>query len=99
MFSEKLVKALKTGEYPCTECGWPMIFEDEEWRSILVCTNPECCFSCEIDKYGKEEEEDEMDYPTEEEARILLGEEVNEEDENENQYGETYEEVYNELDD
>ena len=96
MFSEKLIRGLKTGEYPCTKCGWPMIFEDEEWRDVLVCTNPECSFSCGIDEYGKEEGEEEIDYPTEEEARRLLGEETDKEEED--QYGESYEEVYNELD-
>ena len=96
MFSEKLVEALKTGRYMCPECkDWLMVFEDEVWRDVLVCTNPECSYSCYIDEYGKEEGEDELDYPTEEEARRLLGEVTEEE----NQYDEIYEEVYNELDD
>lgn len=98
MFNENLVKGLKTGKYPCPNCGKPMVFEDEKWRDVLVCTNPECGFSCDLDNYGKTEEEIEMEYPTEEEARELLGEEDREEDD-EHQDGETYEEVYNELDD
>lgn len=96
MFSEKLKEAFRTGKYTCDECGWPMIFEDE-WESVLICTNPDCGYSCEIDDYGTCEEERALDYPTEEEARILLGEEIDEEEIDE--IGETYEEVYDELDD
>lgn len=97
MFNEKLVEGLKTGNYPCPNCGRPMIFEDEKWRDVLICTNPKCGYSCDLDNYGKTEEEIEMDYPTEEEARELLGEEYG--SGNKDEYGETYEEVYNELDD
>ncbi len=95
MFSEKLVEAMKTGRYMCTECKtWPMVFEDEQ-ESVLVCTNPECGYSCELDDYGKDEEERTLDYPTEDEVRRLLGEEI---DEEEDRPSEIYEEVYDELD-
>ena len=95
MFSEKLIEGLKTGYYPCPVCGKPMIFEDEKWRDVLVCTNHECGFSCELDDYGKSEEEIGMDYPTEDEVRELLGEGNSE---NDSRCSEIYEEVYNELD-
>lgn len=97
MFSEKLVKGLKTGIYPCQNegCDGLMVFEDEKWRDTLVC--PKCGYSCDLDDYGKTEEEIEMDYPTEEEARGLLGGGYDCGDGDE--CGETYEEVYNELDD
>ena len=45
---------------------------------------------------AKKKGEEEIDYPTEEEVRRLLGEGTDEEEED--QYGESYEEVYNELD-
>lgn len=97
MFSEKLVSGLKTGIYPCQngDCDGLMVFEDEKWRDVLIC--PKCGYSCDLDDYGKTEEERELDYPTEEEARELLGEEYDCEDKDE--CSETYEEVYNELDD
>lgn len=97
MFNEKLLEGLKTGIYPCQNkgCDGLMVFEDEKWRDTLVC--PKCGYSCDLDDYGKTEEEIEMDYPTEEEVRKLLGEEYDRMDRDE--CNETYEEVYNELDD
>lgn len=56
--NDKLREALKTGNYPCMECGKPMVFEDEKWRDSLVCEN--CGYSCKLDDYGIDVDEVEM---------------------------------------
>lgn len=56
--NEKLREALKTGKYPCMECGKLMVFEDEEWRDSLVCES--CGYSCKLDDYGLDVDEVEI---------------------------------------
>lgn len=93
-FNDALVEALFTGNYVCRECGAPMEFEDE-WKDILVC--PSCGYSVELDRYGfdSDEEYDAL-YPTKEE---VCGYEDEYDDEDDGYNGETYDEVYGELDD
>ena len=91
-FNDKLTDALFSGRYVCNECGSTMEFEDE-WKDVLVC--PECGHSVDLDYYGSENEEDyDALYPTYEE---VAGYEEEDDDE-ENEYGETYDEVCGELD-
>ena len=88
IFNEKHKEAMLKKEYICNECGKMMEFEDE-WEEVLIC--PHCGQSVDVDRYGCEDDEEyERFYPTREE---LLGID-NEED---NPYGETYEEVCGEL--
>jgi DNA-directed RNA polymerase subunit M/transcription elongation factor TFIIS len=87
-FSEALVHALFSGRYICHECGAMMEFENES-RDILVCSH--CGHSVELDYYGSEDK-DSYDslYPTKEEV-------VGYDDEDD--CGETYDEVCGELSD
>lgn len=94
MFNEQLVKGLETGNYPCPRCKKPMVFEDEKWRDVLVCTDPTCGYSCNLDDYGKTDDEIENSYPTREEVLDCPDEDAEADD----WCGETYEEVYDELD-
>lgn len=77
ILNEKLVEALFSGEYICSECGALMFFEDEEWRDTLIC--PKCGHSVDLEHYGFENDEAyEAVYPTKEE---LLGyDDVDDED-------------------
>lgn len=93
-FNDLLKKAMETGEYICDECGGPMEFENE-WRDTLVC--PKCGNSMDIDHYGLTDEEYEDLYPTEEEVLGIAGED--DEIDEDNPYGETYDEVCGELSD
>ena len=92
MISKKQAEALRTGEYWCDECGSPMVFENEEERDVLICTNSKCRYETDADHYGLTDEEYDALYPTKEE---VLG--YSEEEENDP--GETYDEVHGELDD
>lgn len=85
--SKKHVQALLTREYTCPRCGNLMEFEDG-MEETLVCLT--CGYNVDSDLYGFDNGETYEDlYPTKEE---LLG---YDEDEN----GEIYEEVLNELED
>lgn len=95
-FNDKQKEALLSGNYYCSQCGNLMEFEDE-WEDTLVCPNPECGHSVDSDRYGCEDDDEyERLYPTLEEVLGIADEEDNEEDHPE---GETYDEVYGELED
>lgn len=65
-FNEKLAEALFSGNYVCSKCGSPMVFEDE-WKETLVCEN--CGHDVDLDLYGSEDEEDYSAlYPIQEEV-------------------------------
>lgn len=90
-FNKKQIKAMLSREYFCNECGNLMEFEDEG-EDVLLC--PHCGHSVELDEYGRENEEEyENLYPTREE---VLG--IDNDEDEENPYGETYDEVCGELD-
>lgn len=91
-FSDKHIIAMRTGIYPCDKCDGTMVFEDES-EETLICTK--CGYEVYIDDYGFTEEELENRYPTREE---VTGEYEDDFDED-NPWGDTYDEVYNELDD
>jgi DNA-directed RNA polymerase subunit M/transcription elongation factor TFIIS len=91
-FNDKLIDGLLNGRYICSECGSAMEFEDE-WEEVLVCSK--CGHSVDLERYGFENDEDyDALYPSKEE---VVGYE--DEDENEDDSGETYDEVCGELDD
>lgn len=93
MFNEEQKKAMLTGVYWCPKCGTPMMFEDEKWRDVLICTNPDCGFETDVDHYGYESEEEyQAQFPTKEEVLGYF-------DEDEDDYEESYDEVHGELDD
>ena len=77
--------------YYCERCPEIMEFEDEN-EFILVC--PNCGYTTDTDHYGLTDEEYEELYLTREE---VTGEYEDYYDED-NPWGETYDEVYNELD-
>ncbi|GHV42178.1 hypothetical protein FACS189490_10570 [Clostridia bacterium] len=86
-FNEKWIAAMQTGNYICSECGGAMEFEDE-WEETLVCLA--CGHEVDIERYGySDDEEYDALYPTREE---VMGDEDDEDD-----TGETYDEVYGEL--
>ncbi len=92
-FNRALEAAMESGRYICSRCGALMEFEDE-WANTLIC--PECGHSVDFDLYGSEDEEDyDSLYPMREE--ILGTEDDDEYDEDD--CGETYDEVCGELDD
>lgn len=92
IFNEKQIKAMLNREYICSKCGTKMEFEDE-WEDTLVCSR--CGHSIELDRYGCEDDEEyEKMYPTKEE---LSG--IEDEEDEDNPYGETYDEVCGELSD
>lgn len=80
--------------YFCPECGNLMEWEDE-WEDSLVC--PVCGTSADPEFYGMTEEEVDAMYPTKEEVLGFFDDE-DEEDED-NPFGETYDEVCGELSD
>lgn len=89
-FNEKQIKAMFGHNYICSKCGGKMEFEDE-WEDTLIC--PVCGYDIDLDRYGFESDEEyEAQYPTREE---VIGYEDSEEDDN----GESYDEVCGELDD
>ncbi len=92
IFNEKQIEAMFGGDYICSECGGKMEFEDE-WEDTLVC--PACGHDIDIERYGFENDEEyEAQYPTKEE---VLG--YDDEEEEEEHCGETYDEVCGELGD
>lgn len=90
-FNDAQIDALLTGRYICSECGALMEFENE-WEDTLVC--PKCGNSIDSDRYGMSDEEYDALYPTMEE---VCG--YNDEEEEDEYYGETYDEVCGELSD
>lgn len=97
IFNKKQNKALLSKKYICNECGELMEFEDE-WEDILIC--PKCGHTIETDDYGFEDGDDEdyeEYYPTKEEVLGIVSED--DEIDEDNPYGETYDEVCGELDD
>lgn len=91
IFNEKRIEAMFSGDYICSECGAKMEFEDE-WEDTLVC--PQCGHGVDLEHYGFESDEEyEALYPTREE---VVGYEDEDDD---NEYGETYDEVCGELED
>lgn len=85
-FNEKRVEAMKTGRYICDVCRGLMVFEDKA-ETILVC--PKCGRSMPIERYGfASDEEFRAMYP-------LIGDSMASD---EGAIGESYDEVYNELD-
>lgn len=87
-FNDALTNALFSGKYICSECDALMEFEDE-WKDVLIC--PNCGHSVDFEHYGFENDEDyDAQYPTKEE---VLGY-----DDSEDDTGETYDEVWGELD-
>ncbi len=92
IFNEKQIEAMSSRNYICSRCGSSMEFEDE-WEDTLVC--PNCGHDIDLEHYGFENDEEyEAQYPTKEE---VLGYE--EDDDEDNEYGETYDEVCGELGD
>ena len=89
-FSEKHLIAMKTGVYPCDKCADGLMEFEDEYEETLIC--PNCGYEVDVDLYGWDEGKNL--YPTKEE---VLGEYEEDEDED-NPWGETYDEVYNELD-
>ncbi len=87
--NDDLREAMLSGKYICSKCGELMEFEDE-FEDILVCSN--CGHSVDLDRYGFDDEEYEQLYLTREEV-LGYDEEELEDD------GETYDEVYGELSD
>ncbi len=87
-FNDELSKALRTGNYICSECGGKMIFENEATEDVLIC--PACGHSVDLEFYGIENEEayDAL-YPTKEEVCGY--------DEYDSDNFETYDEVCGEL--
>lgn len=66
IFNEKLIKAMLSREYICSQCGEKMEFEDE-WEDTLICSH--CGHSVDLDRYGCEDDEEyEKIYPTREEV-------------------------------
>lgn len=61
--NDKLKEALRTGKYPCPECGNPMVFEDEKWKDSLICE--ECGYGCATLEYGEDPSVVEMRHITE----------------------------------
>lgn len=91
--SDLFLEGLSKGSYDCPKCGATMFFEDEEHHDTLIC--PECGYDVDIDDYGHEDEDEEDRYP-----RYLPGMAPDDEEEDEdNEYGETYDEVCGELSD
>lgn len=94
IFNKKQIEAMFSRNYTCSECGGKMEFEDE-CEDVLVC--PECGHSIDLEHYGFENDEEyEAQYPTKEE---VLGYEEDKNEDEDNEYGETYDEVCGELDD
>lgn len=92
-FNDAQVDALLTGRYICSKCGALMKFEDE-WEETLIC--PKCGNSIDSDHYGMSDEEYDALYPTREE---VCGYDEDEDYEEDEYNGETYDEVYGELSD
>lgn len=91
LFNDAMIEAMRTGKYICSQCGSLMEFEDPKWRDTLIC--PKCGHNIDLDYYGCEDDEDyDALYPTKEE---VVGRDDAEDDDN--PYGETYDEVYGEL--
>lgn len=88
-FNEKEQRAILTGEYICPECGKLMEFEDDS-QETLVC--PHCGNDIAFERYGLTDEEYDNLYPTESEVLDKH------DDHGEDDSGETYDEVYGELD-
>lgn len=89
-FNDKVIEALRSGRYICSKCGADMKFEDE-WEDVLIC--PVCGHSIDYERYGFEDDEAyEALYPTYEEVMNCEAEDDEEED-----TGETYDEVCGEL--
>lgn len=87
-FNDRQIEAMFGGDYICDQCGGKMEFEDE-WEDTLVC--PACGYSTDVDHYGYSDEEYEALFPTKEEVLSYSDEE------DEEYGGETYDEVYDEL--
>lgn len=87
------IEAMFSGRYYCSQCGAVMQFEDES-EDTLVCLK--CGHSVDSDRYGIESDEEYAAlYPTQEE---VLG--ISDDDEDDEDYcGETYDEVCGELSD
>ena len=100
-FNDKVVAALESGDYFCSQCGALMEFEDEKWQDTLIC--PKCGHAIDYERYGFEDD-DEYDalFPTREE--VVWYDEDDEEDEDDEDdddedTGERYREVGDELGD
>lgn len=91
-FNDAQIKGMFTNEYPCPQCKALMEFEDE-WEETLIC--PSCGYEVSSDHYGfNSDEEYDALYPTKEE---VCG--YNEDDEEDEYHGETYDEECGELSD
>lgn len=89
-FNKKRLEAMNGRGYFCSQCGTKMFFENE-FEDTLIC--PNCGHEIPTERYGMEDDEDyDALYPTAEE---VLG--VNEDEDDDNEFGETYEEEFNEL--
>lgn len=91
-FNPIQIFGMLTGKHYCPECNSLMEWEDEN-EDILVC--PNCGHSVDSDHYGfKNDSEYDALYPTKEE---VCG--TDDDDEEDDYNGETYDEVYGELSD
>lgn len=88
-FSLGQILGMFTGRYPCPCCGTKMKWEDDS-EETLIC--PKCGHEEDSDHYGFTDEEYDALYPTKEDVGGY-------EESNDEYNGESYEEVYNELDD
>jgi len=96
-FNDKVVAALESGDYFCSQCGALMEFEDED-EEVLIC--PKCGHSVDYERYGLEDD-DEYDalFPTREELVGYDEEDEDDEDDDDEDTGERYREVGDELGD
>ena len=89
-FNDAQIHGMLTGEYVCPECGAAMKWEDDH-EEVLIC--PECGYESELDRYGfGDDSEYEALYPTKADIYGV-------DDEADEDCGETYDEVYGELND
>ncbi len=88
-FNDGQIKGMGTGKYPCPKCKTLMEWEDEN-EEVLIC--PKCGREESAGHYGYTDEEYESLYPAKEEVSGY-----DEEGEEDEYNGETYEEVCGEL--
>ena len=89
LFSFGQILGMFGGKHTCPQCGAQMEWENDN-EETLVC--PQCGNSIDSDHYGFTDEEYDSLYPSKEEV-------CGYKDDDEDDCGESYDEVYDELDD